>query len=177
MTHPSPFPRSRAASKALAVALAFCLGGAATYFATAPSALAASVVAGIDGPGWMARMHGHSHAQLHAHFQEVLASAGVDDARQQQVHAIVQGAMQAEHADMRRYHATWGFLEQLLAAPRIDEGAVEKLRAEQDALFVDTSRRISETAVQIARTLTPEQRKALSAEIDRRMASGHHAHD
>ena len=68
-------------------------------------------------------------------------------------------------------------VEHLLAAPRIDEGAVEKLRAEQDALFVDISRRISETAVQVARTLTPEQRKALSAEIDRRMASGHHAHD
>jgi Spy/CpxP family protein refolding chaperone len=177
MTHPSPSSRSHTASKALAVALAFCLGGATTYVATAPSALAATVVAGIDGPGWMARMHGHSPAELHAHFDEVLTTAGVDDARTQQIRTIVTGAMQAEHADMRRYHATWGSLKQLLAAPQIDEGAVEKLRAEQDGLFVDTSRRLSETAVQIARTLTPAQRQALSAEIDRRMASGHHAQD
>lgn len=177
MTTPSPSPRSHSAGKALAVALAFCLGSTATYFATAPSALAATVVAGIDGPGWMARLHGHTHAELHAHFDEVLARAGVDDARKQQIATIVSGAMQAEHADMRRYHATWASLQQLLAAPRIDEGAVEKVRAEQDALFVDTSRRLSETAVQIARSLTPAQRQALSAEIDRRMASGHHAHD
>ena len=176
MTHPSPSPR-RAASKALAMALAFCIGGATAYFATAPSALAATVVAGIDGPGWMARMHGHSHAELHAHFDEVLASAGVDDARKQQIATIVSGAMQAEHADMRRYHATWVSLEQLLAAPRIDVGAVEKVRAGQDALFVDTSRRLSETAVQIARTLTPAQRQALSTEIDHMVANGHHAQD
>jgi len=158
------------------VALAFCLGGVTTYFATAPSALASTVVAGIDGPGWMARLHGHSHAGLHAHFEEVLTTAGVDDARRQQVDAVVFGAMQAQHADMARYHATWGSMKQLLAAPRIDEAAVERVRAEQDALFLDTSRRLSETAVQIARTLTPAQRQALSAEIDRRMASGHHAH-
>lgn len=175
MTHPSPSRRFRATGKALAVALAFCLGGAATYAATAPSALAATVVAGIDGPGWMARLHGHSPAELHAHFTEVLTQAGVDDARQQQVHAIVQGAMQAEHADMRHYHATWGALERLLAAPQLDEAAIEKVRAEQDALFLDTSRRLTETAVQVARTLTPTQRQALRAEIDRRMASRHHA--
>lgn len=177
MTHPSPSPKARATTRALAVALAFCLGGTTTYFATAPSALAATMVAGVDGPGWMARLHGHSRAELHAHFDEVLTSAGVDDARKQQIAAIATGAMQAEHADMRRYHATWGALKQLLAAPTIDEAAVEKLRAEQDALFVDTSRRLSETAVQIARTLSPTQRAALSAEIDRRMANGHHAHD
>ena len=177
MTRPSLSLRPQRASRALAVALAFCLGGVTTYFATAPSALAATVVAGIDGPNWMARLHGHTHAELHAHFEEVLANAGVDDARKQQIGTIVSGAMQAEHADMARYHATWGALQQLLAAPRVDEGAVEKLRAEQDALFVDASRRLSETAVQIARTLTPAQRQALSAEIDRRMASGHHAHD
>src|SRR5689334_23097945 len=142
MTHPSTTPRSRVASKALAVALAFGLGGVTTHVATAPSAVAATVVAGIDGPNWMARLHGHSHAQLHAHVEEVLASAGVDAAHQQQIDGIVGGAMRAEHADMARYHATWGTLRTLLAAPRIDEGAVEKVRAEQDALFVDTSRRL-----------------------------------
>ena len=163
MTHPSPSPNARVATRALTVALAFCLGGVATYLATAPSALAATVVAGIEGPGWMARLHGHSHAGLHAHVEEVLTSAGVDDARQQQLATIVTGAMQAEHVDMRRYHATWGTLQQLLAAPRLDEAAIERVRAEQDALFVDTSRRLSETAVQVARTLTPAQRQALSS--------------
>lgn len=175
MTHDSSSRRFHVAGKALAVALAFCLGGVATYAATAPSALAATVVAGIDGGGWMAHLHGHSPGQLHAHVTQVLTEAGVDDARQQQLQAIVQGAMQAEHADMRRYHATWGALEQLLAAPQLDEAAIARVRAEQDALFLDTSRRLSETAVQVSRTLTPAQRQALRAGIDRRMASGHHA--
>lgn len=174
MTHAFPF-RFQASGKALAVALAFCLGGVATYAATAPSALAATVVAGIDGPSWIARLHGHSPEQLHAHFVEVLGEAGVDEGRQQQVLSILQGAMQAEHADMRDYHATWAALEPLLAAPQLDEAAIAKVRARQDALFVDTSRRLSETAVQVARTLTPAQRQALRAGIDRRMASGHHA--
>ena len=177
MTHVALPPPARTARKAVAMALAFCLGGATTYLATGPSALAAATVAGIDGPGWMARLHGQSHAGLHAHVADVLARAGVDAGRQRQVDAIVGDAMQAEHADLQRYHATWGALRSLLAAPRIDEGAVEKVRAEQDALLADASRRMSETAVQVARTLTPAQRHALSAEIDRRMASGHHARD
>ena len=173
----TPGPHSRRARNtvsALAVAIAFCTGAVATYFVTAPSALAATVVAGIDGPGWLARMHGHTHAEMHAHFEEVLTDAGVDAARKQQIDDIVRGAMQAEHGDMRRYHATWTALKPLLAAPRIDEAAIERVRAEQDALFLDTSRRLSETAVQIARTLTPAQRQALNAEIDRRIAAGHH---
>lgn len=177
MTHSSHTPRTRRAAHLLAVAIAFCAGGTLTYFATAPSALAATVVAGIDGPGWMAKMHGHSHADLHAHMDAVLTNAGASDAQKQQIASIVQGAMQAEHGDMRKYHATWGALKQQLAAPRIDERAVERIRAEQDGLFLDTSRRLSETAVQIARTLTPAQRQALAAEIDRRMASGHDAHE
>jgi Spy/CpxP family protein refolding chaperone len=177
MTQPSHTPRARRAANLLAIAVAFCAGGTLTYFATAPSALAASAVAGIDGPGWMAKMHGHSPADLHAHMDAVLTDAGASDAQKQQIAAIVRGAMEAEHADMRKYHGTWSALKQQLSAPRIDEAAVERIRDAQDGLFLDTSRRLSETAVQIARTLTPAQRQALAAEIDRRMASGHHAHE
>jgi len=173
----APASRPRFAPRAIALALAFCTGGVVTWLATAPSALAATVVAGIDGPSWFAHMHGQGHARLHAHVEDMLATAGANDAQKQQIDAIVGGAMQAEHADLRHYHATLRSLEALLAAPRIDDAAVERVRAEQDALFVDTSRRLSETAVQVARVLTPAQRQALRAELDRRMAAGmgHHA--
>lgn len=173
----APASRSRFAPRAIALALAFCTGSLATWLATAPSALAATVVAGIDGPSWVAHLHGQGHAHLHAHIEDVLATSGASDAQTQQIDAILDGAMQAEHSDLRRYHATLRSLEDLLAAPRIDDAAVERVRADQDALFVDTSRRLSETAVQVARVLTPAQRQSLRAELDRRMAAGmgHHA--
>lgn len=183
MTTHNPDP-SRAASRrsfpsvSKAVALALLVGGGAvaTYAAMAPAAFAETTAAGAT---WMAHMHGHSPAQMHAHFDQVLARAGVDAARRQQVEVVLQQAMQAEHADMRRYHASFAELKTMLAAPRIDTSAIAALRAEQDTLALDCSRRISDTALRVAGMLTPAQRQALSTDIDRMLASGmgHHSAD
>jgi Spy/CpxP family protein refolding chaperone len=127
----------------------------------------------------MAHVHGHSPEQMHAHFEQVLARAGVDAPRRLQIQAALLAAMQDEHADMQRYHASFGQLKTLLAEPRIDTTAVARLRAEQDALALDCSRRIADTALQVAEMLTPAQRQSLSADIDRMLADhmGHHSAD
>lgn len=170
-------PRHRAwALRSIALAAAVCIGGLATYVATAPSALAASVIAASGGDSLMQHLHGHSHADLHAHFEQVLARAGASDAQRQQIDAIVAAAMRAEHADMARYHASLGQMKSLLAAPRIDVAAIEQLRSQQDGLLLGTNRRFTETLLSTAQVLTPAQRQAVSADIDRMMAArmGHH---
>jgi len=176
-TPPASTPRAGAwALRGLVLAAAVCIGGLATYAVTAPSALAASVVAGIDGAPLMQHLHGHSHAQLHAHFEQVLARAGTNEAQRQQIDAIVAAAMRAEHADMARYHASLGQMKGLLAAPRIDVAGVEQVRLQQDELLLETNRRFTETLLRAAQVLTPAQRQAVGADIDRMMATrmGHH---
>ena len=173
-------PTGRRSLPALARTLAAVVlagGGAlATYAVTAPAAFAETATA-VAGGTWVAHMHGHSPEQMHAHFEQVLTRAGVDEPRMQQIQAVLREAMQAEHTDMHRYHAGVAQLKALLAAPRIDASAVSRLRTEQDALALDCSRRISDTALQVAEMLTPAQRQALAADIDRMLADGmgHHS--
>jgi len=170
--------RHRPASKGLLLRglfMAVAIAGSATAATvmSAPSALAATQ-AGVpdNAPSWFARMHGHSHAGMRAHFDGVLEQAGVTGTQQQAVDRLVHDAMLAEHADMARYHAAAGELKQLLVASRIDETAVERVRAEQDRVAVDASRTLTEAAVQVARLLTPEQRQAIGGQLDQMMADG-----
>lgn len=161
----------------LFMAAAMAGSAAAVYVTATPSALAATQAgAPDDNPSWIARMHGHSHADLRAHFDGVLAQAGVTDPQKQAIDRIVHDAMLAEHADMARYHAAAGELKQLLVASRIDETAVERIRTEQDRVAVDASRTLTEAAIQVARLLTPAQRQAIGGELDRMMAdaAAHH---
>lgn len=153
------------------VALTLGIGLAATmaYAATAPAPHALSAT---DAPSWMERMHGHSHAQMHAHFEQVLVDAGTSPAQRQQIHGIMKAAMEAEHADMRAYHASCGQLKDLLDTPAIDQGALAAVRLDQDRLALAMSRRLSDTALRVAQVLTPDQRRTLGGEIDRMMHNG-----
>lgn len=156
-------------ARALALGAAACIGGLATLAVSGPSAFAATAGDALQPAAWMQHLHGH--ADVHDHVDGVLAKAGVSPAQRQQIHAIAQDAMKAEHADMARYHASLAETKRLLAAPRIDLTAIESARAEQDRLLLDTNRRVTETLLRAANVLTPAQRQALSAEIDRMMAS------
>jgi len=163
--------------RGLFMAVAMAGSATAVYAMAAPSALAATQASVADNsPSWFARMHGHSHAGMRAHFDDVLAQAGVTDPQKQAIDRVVHDAMLAEHADMARYHAASGELKQLLVASRIDETAVERIRTEQDRVAVDASRTLTEAAVQVARLLTPAQRQAIGGQIDRMMESAGHHH-
>lgn len=163
--------------RGLFMAVAVAGSATAAHAIAAPSTLAATQAdVPADNPSWFSRMHGHSHAGMRAHFDGVLAQGGVSDAQTQSIDRIVHDAMLAEHADMARYHAAAGELEQLLVASRIDDTAVERIRVEQDRVAADASRTLTKAAVQVARLLTPAQRQAIGGQLDQMMADGaaHH---
>ncbi|TZF89624.1 Spy/CpxP family protein refolding chaperone [Cognatilysobacter lacus] len=154
----------------IALAAALSLGGVAAYAATAP--------AGSEPMAVLSSFHHlHDHARLHEHVEGVLTKAGASAAQRQAIDGIMVESMRAQHADFARYHAGLGALKTLLAAPRIDVAAVERVRSQQDQVLLDTDRRLTETVLRIARVLTPEQRRALSTDIDAMMANaiGHHS--
>jgi Spy/CpxP family protein refolding chaperone len=157
----------------LALVAMIATGAVTLYVVASPIARAiADSPAGDDGSSFMERMHGmHTHADLHAHFEKVMTEAGVDPAQQQQIHAIMKAAMTDEHADLQRFHDNLRQLKALLVAARIDDAAIASVRREQDRLVLATSHRISDTAVKVAKILTPEQRARLGAQIDQMMAS------
>lgn len=166
--------------RSCALTAALAIGSMAVYL-TVPN-LARAVGASTTGNGsaFLQHMHGGapSPEELHAHVDKVLTEAGVSDAQKQQIHALMKQAMTAEHADMQNYHATFGQLKTLLAADPIDDAAIATLRADQDRLALSASQRLSDTAVAVARLLTPAQRVKLGAEIDQMMDSHmaqHHA--
>ena len=158
---------------------AVALGMAGMYADSAPSALAEAVAASVEGDGAAPAGHmgmGHSHEQMHKHFEAMLTEIGASDAQKEQISTIVKDAMTAEHADMDKYHATLAQLKTLLTANDIDDAAIATLRTQQDQLFLSTSQRLSDTVVQAAKVLTPAQRQMLGAKMDKMMSSGggHH---
>jgi Spy/CpxP family protein refolding chaperone len=168
------------ALRSFALTAAIAVGTTAVYLTAVPSARATTTNSTTEASGSFLQMHGaaHSHEEMHAHFDKVLTEAGASDAQKQKIQAIMKQAMDTEHADMQDYHASVGRLKTLLTANPIDDSAVATLRAEQDRLALAASRGLSDTAVAVARVLTPTQRVKLGAEIDRMMDSPmahHHA--
>jgi Spy/CpxP family protein refolding chaperone len=174
-SHPTPWKFGL--SRGFALAAAVAVGMTASYLTMSPSALAASGAPAGNEPSLFARLHGGNHAQaMHAHFDQVLTDAGVNDAQKRQIKAIVTNAMNYQHADMQRYHASIARMKTLLTANGVDVTAVDATRVEQDQLLLATNRRLVDTAVAVAKVLTPAQRQKLGAEIDQMMAAhiGHH---
>ena len=168
------------ALRSFALTAAIAVGTTAVYLTAVPSARATTTNSTTEASGSFLQMHGaaHSHEEMHAHFDKVLTEAGASDAQKQKIQAIMKQAMDTEHADMQDYHASVGRLKTLLTATPIDDSAVATLRAEQDRLALAASRGLSDTAVAVARVLTPTQRVKLGAEIDQMMDSPmahHHA--
>jgi Spy/CpxP family protein refolding chaperone len=166
--------------RSFALVAALAVGSAAVYLTVPNLARAVGASTTDNGGSFFQWMHGgaQSPEELHAHFDKVLTEAGASDAQKQQIHTLMKEAMTAEHADMENYHASFGHLKTLLAADPIDDTAIATLRTEQDRLALSASRRLSDTAVAIARILTPAQRVKLGAEIDQMMDSHmaqHHA--
>ncbi len=63
-------------------------------------------------------------------------------------------------------------IRDLLAAPTIDRGKLESLRAEQMKLADDASKRITTAVADIAEVLTPTQRADLAKRMERRFGAG-----
>lgn len=142
-------------------------------------AAASTAVAGLGGFGLNAladgRRHGHGPsdpARMEEHLDRMLKHMYVEidatDAQKQKIDPIARQAAK----DLRplREKARDARLKSvdLLAADRIDRGAIENARAEGIRAADASSRRFTQALTDIAEVLTPEQRKTLAARMQRR---------
>ena len=160
----------------VALSSALAVGVAVVQLAPSHYAYAAGEAAGPHGPGPFGAM-GEQHRQMmHDHMQRVLADAGVGDAQRAKIDAIVKATMDDQHADMERMHADMKLMKDLLTAPTIDTAKFNTVRAEQEQLAIQTTRRLADTALAIAQQLTPQQRQALGTQIDAMFERHHGPH-
>jgi Spy/CpxP family protein refolding chaperone len=172
---PSPAPswRSRL-TKGVALTAVLAAGVATVQLLPNAVAFAADDLAALHGGhGPSADMRERHAARMHDHVQCVLADAGASEAQRTKIDAIIKASMDAQHGDMERMHADMKLMKDLLTAPTIDVAKFNTVRAEQEQLAIQTTRRLTDTALAIARQLTPQQRQALGKEIDA-MFERHH---
>jgi Spy/CpxP family protein refolding chaperone len=142
-------------------------------------AAASTAVAGLGGFGLNALADGRRQgrgpidpARAEEHLDRMLKHLYVEidatDAQKQKIDPIAKQAAK----DLRplREKAREARLKgvELLAADRIDRGAIEKARTESIRAADATSKRFTQALADIAEALTPEQRKTLAARMQRR---------
>jgi Spy/CpxP family protein refolding chaperone len=147
-------------------------GVAAVQLLPVQAALAAGD-APAHGAGPFGDMREHHREMMRDHVQKVLTDIGASDAQRAKIEGLLHQAMEDQHADMERAHADFKLLKDLLTAPTIDIAKVNTVRAEQDQLALQTSRRLTDTAVAVAQQLTPAQRQKLGAHFDEMFARHH----
>jgi Spy/CpxP family protein refolding chaperone len=157
--------------QALAVAAVFATGGFAMHIAQAAT----------DDNGDAPSMFHHHHCdgspeKMKAHLDKVLTDVGTTDTQKQQIETLVSNAITATHADMKQYHTNLQQLRTLLTADPIDDNAVAALRAQQEQLAQTMSDRATDTAVSVSKSLTPDQRAKLGAQIEQMMSAAHGPH-
>jgi len=151
--------------QALAAAGTLAIGGVAMHVANAST---------TDDGSTPGMFHHHvvcTPEQLRAHLDKVLDEAGAGAEQKQQIETAITSAMTAEHADMQQYHSNLQQLKALLTTDPIDDAAVAALRVDQDRLAVALSDRALDTAATVAKSLTPDQRAKVGAQIDQMMSA------
>jgi Spy/CpxP family protein refolding chaperone len=174
-TPPRPTWRKRLLQGAIFSAV-LATGVAAVQLLPMQSAFAAGGLAAMHGPGpgpFGADLRERHGAMMQEHVRLVLNDIGASDAQKAKIDGLLRQAMDDQHADMERAHADFRLLKDLLAAPTIDIAKVNTVRAEQDQLALQTSRRLTDTALAVAQQLTPAQRQKLGAHLDELFARHH----
>lgn len=148
------------------------------------AALAATFVAGgLTGSGaiaWAADMaqghamghgmgHGDMHAMTGAHIDEMLAKLDATAEQSSRIHTILKDAMTTMGPVHQRLAGAHGEIHRLLAAPTIDRGALEQLRASRMADIDQASKVMVQAMADAAEVLSPAQREKLGA-----MMAQHH---
>lgn len=109
------------------------------------------------GPGF-----GKGPEHMARHAERLLDSVKATPEQRSQVKALVQAAM----SDMKAQRESGKALRQrdaeLFSAPNVDARAVEALRQQKLAQMDQASKRMMQLRLDVARVLTPEQRKQLT---------------
>jgi Spy/CpxP family protein refolding chaperone len=113
--------------------------------------------------------HGGMHAMMGAHIDEMLAKLDATPDQSARIHAILKDAMASMGPVHERLAGAHGEIHKLLAAPTIDRGALEQLRAARIADLDRASKVMVQAMADAAEVLTPAQREKLGA-----MMAQHH---
>jgi Spy/CpxP family protein refolding chaperone len=150
---------------------AWIIGGSVVG-ALALLAGALTAVEAHGGGGWH---HGRGQmsaeafaAHLEDHVKDVLSDVDATPEQEAQVTSILQSAATDVHAMKDRHAAAHKELHAILSAPTIDRARLEAVRADQIRLADEASQRIVQGIADAAEVLTPEQRTALIARMERR---------
>jgi Spy/CpxP family protein refolding chaperone len=142
------------------------------------AAVAALFTAGIavvaaHGSGWN---HDWSDEQVAEHIQEhvnkMLDGTDATPGQRAQVTTILQSAAHDVLAMRDQHVAAHAKFKQILSAEQIDRAQLETLRQQQIQALDSASQRLSAALADAAEVLSPEQRKQLFANIEKR----HHWH-
>ncbi|MFO0405391.1 MAG: Spy/CpxP family protein refolding chaperone [Labrys sp. (in: a-proteobacteria)] len=143
---------------------------------TAGAVAAGGMGRGMDGDegGWGGWRHGgfghHGHRggpeRVGFMVDKALNFVDATPEQTQKVKAIVDQAMTDMRAMREEMQGTREQAIELLKAPTIDRAAAEKLRVERMAAMDERSKKMVAAMLDIAETLTPEQRAKLATEIE-----------
>ena len=131
---------------------AFAQGGACGWHRCGPAA----------GPLDPAAVDQHLDRMLKHLYVEIDAS----DEQKQRLEPIVKQAAKDLLPLREKAHAARKQAVELLAADRIDRGAIEALRAEHIQLAEQASKRFTQALADVAEVLTPAQRKQIAERME-----------
>ena len=138
--------------------------------AVAVSAEAQERLPGMGGGAGHGMMLGGPPEQLGRRIDHMLDGLNATDAQRAQIKQIVMAAA----ADLRaQREASKGLRErgmQIFAAPNVDAGAAESVRAQMQAQHDQASRRTLQAMLEVSKVLTPEQRAKLGERLKQRGA-------
>jgi Spy/CpxP family protein refolding chaperone len=124
------------------------------------------------GDGWHHGLGGRMSAEafsdhIEHHVKSVLSDVDATAEQQAQVTSILQSAARDLHALKDQHASAHKELHEILAAETIDRARLETVRADQLRLADEASKRIVDCIADAAEVLTPEQRAALVARMER----------
>jgi Spy/CpxP family protein refolding chaperone len=134
-------------------------------------ALGVAAAAVEYGGGWHhgGRMSAEAFSEhLDSHVKQVLSEVDATPEQAARVTTILQSAASDLYAMKEQHGAAHTELRAILSAPTIDRARLETVRANQLLLADEASQRIVQGIADAAEILTPEQRTALIARMDRR---------
>jgi len=139
-----------------AFAATFVAGGLAM---SGTPAAALGMVMGHAGMGG----HGDMHAMMQAHIGKMLTEVNATPDQRSRINAILKSGMESVAPLHAKFEASHGDLHRLLAAPTIDRGALEQLRAARMADLDEISKTVVGSLADAAEVLSPGQRAKLAA--------------
>lgn len=171
--NPIPSPAT-AARRLRVVSLALVLAGGAS--------LAHQAVADPMGPAGQGRMMAHAADHRGPHggdamrpgaghgrgMDRMLSQIGATDEQRARIEQITRSARDEARAGREAGMALREQMAALMAQPSIDAGAVEALRQQMVARHDEASQRRTQTMLEIAQVLTPEQRAQVAAHVQAR---------